>query len=478
MADFGRALQENLLTLLCFDDQRAKVIRGAVPSSLFEGVFQEIAKRAYAYIDRYTKAPSEHIADELEDILLGDDKRKAEHYQRIVASIFESRSTINAGYVMDKLMGFLRQQTLKAAIIESAELLQAGEADSIDKAETVLTKALRERLSLFDPGIVMSDIPNVLSFLDNEDDVLPCGIRELDERGLGPLRKGVHLLIGLAKAGKTWSLIHLGKTAAAHGYNVVHVSLEMSRKRMAKRYVQSILSVPKTSAVQEFMSFVVDEDGRIKGFDPETVTPKLAFSDPDIRIKLAKRMRALRRMMGHIIIRDFPTGHLTVQQLDAYLESLASAQSFHPDLLIVDYPALMSLSTDKFRFELGAVFKDLRGLAIERNLALAAVNQSNRVGLRARMLNEGNVAEDWSIIGTVDTALTYSQTPSEHKLGLARLHVAAARDEGNKMTVVIAQNYALGQFALRSVLMTPGYEQTVDRAVGKDDGGGDDDVDA
>jgi len=77
-----------------------------------------------------------------------------------------------------------------------------------------------------------------------------------------------------------------------------------------------------------------------------------------------------------------------------------------------------------------------------------------------------HVAEDWSKIGTADTVLTFSRTARERERGLARVGVEAARGAEDGYSVLIAQNYHVGQFCLDSVRMTPQVRQEVERETG------------
>ena len=65
-----------------------------------------------------------------------------------------------------------------------------------------------------------------------------------------------------------------------------------------------------------------------------------------------------------------------------------------------------------------------------------------------------HIAEDWSLLGTVDTAVTYSQSQDERGLGVARVYVDAARNAPDKWTAQITQSYATGQFCIDSVYLT------------------------
>jgi hypothetical protein len=160
------------------------------------------------------------------------------------------------------------------------------------------------------------------------------------------------------------------------------------------------------------------------------------------------------------------------------LDLLEQQQGFTPDLLIVDYPKLMKTSAQYQRIELGNITRDLRGLAVERNMAVAAVSQSNRIGMKKSrgehnmaVLTAENISEDFTQGQTADTVLSYNQTEAEAALGLARIHVALARDQEGGFTTLITQHYPTGQFCLKSVRMNKDNFETLRDAVRKYVGG-------
>ena len=120
-------------------------------------------------------------------------------------------------------------------------------------------------------------------------------------------------------------------------------------------------------------------------------------------------------------------------------------------------PDLMKLDKDNYRLALDETLKELRGIAVARNIALAAVSQSNRSGAKSKQVGVENVAEAWSKIAHSDVVITYTQTAQEHKLGLARLYVAAGRNDEDKFVVVISQSYSTGQFVVDSSLLRGTY---------------------
>jgi hypothetical protein len=124
-----------------------------------------------------------------------------------------------------------------------------------------------------------------------------------------------------------------------------------------------------------------------------------------------------------------------------------------------------STATD-LRHRLSEIYVNLRGLAVSRNIAVAVVSQSNREGLKAKVVTEGNVGEDWGKIANSDDVWAYNQSEAEQKLGLARLFIAKARGDHQRFFVAISQNYHMGQFVRSSgIVATPYWEAVGDGVV-------------
>lgn len=469
-------LQENLITLLCYDDDSAPIIRGAVKTDLFEGPYRTIVQEIYHHLDTVGRVPGDHVVDLFETTLEKGD-RKARQFRQLFEAIRESREEVDPDFVMTRLATFVRMQEIKAATLEVAELVQTGrlDDDAIEKAEGIFTKAIQRQLSLFDAGVFLGDWERTVKFLEHqEEEAFSTGIAELDRMHLGPARKCLHLFIGLPKRGKTWWLVNLGKCAYLAGRRVVHVSLEMSERKIVQRYYQAMFALAKRRPVTELDTFYrtqfrVDEDGRLEGLERTSFEPRYALDDDATLDYLARRLKHVSPRLNRVIVKDFPTGQLTIPGLSTYLNNLETRHHFKPDLLIVDYPQLMQFDARYQRLELGKIIQQLRGIAVERDLAVAIVGQSHRKALKVREVDLGNIAEDFSMVATADVVFTYSQTREERALGLARIHVAAGREEADQFTVLISQHYATGQFCRDSVRMQKQYWEILDHYEDDDD---------
>jgi len=460
------SLQENLLLVSCFDERYGLVVRNLVPADLFEGEYRRVIARVYDYIDHQKQVPGTHVPDLFDDILEGKDDKKAKLYAKILQDLIENQGGLNGEYVVGRAEKFIRQQSLKDGILRAAEILQT--TGDLDGAEDTLRQSMDKRVSLFDPGTRLLDFDRSLAFLTQEEEAFWLGIPELDDRNLGPARKELHLYIGLPKSGKTWWFVNMGKRSLIDRRKVVHITLEMSEPKMSQRYYQALFGMSKREEEYLINEFQRDELGRLMGFKDFTLKPKLFLSDPEIANKLRTKTTEAGLRLNNLIIKQFPTGQLTVRELVSYLDMLELQQGYIPDLVILDYADLMYVNPANFRHELGTIYKDLRGVAVERNIAVATASQSNRAGAGSKKIDNSNVAEDWSKIFTADSVITYNQTEAEHALGLARLFVAAGRNDADKFSILLSQNYATGQYVLDSIPMLSNYWDILNQETGND----------
>jgi replicative DNA helicase len=467
----SRFLQEDLITLLCFDDSNGKIIRNSVELELFESYYHDIARRVYGYIDQFKEVPKENIASVLDDIIEGDDKKKADLYKSFLWKLFNTKDTINSEHIISRITEFVRKQRLKAGIQAAAEAII--NFDDLEKAEEIIEETLKQRASLFDPGIYLSDQVKSLDFLLDPEKSFPTGIPELDTRNLGPCRKRLHLFIGLLGSGKSWWMVNLGRRSIMSRFKVCHITLEMSEIEVCQRYYQNFFALskrPEKFLQSRFEKEIVDGQlEHFSGIRREKVKARLSLQDDEIKSYLMKKSDYWGMKFNKLLIKQFPTGSLTIRGLKAYLDMLEQVQGFIPDLLIIDYPDLMNISSANYRFDLSKIYKDLRGIAVERNIAVVAASQSNREGMKAKRLTAVNIAESFEKGATADVMMTYNQTEIEHGLGLARLYIAKGRNDEDKFEILISQNYKMGQFVLDSVRMKGSYWDEINMTAGISD---------
>lgn len=471
MSDYEQikgALEENILTSLVWNEELASEIVMHLESGVFSTrIYRKIAEYAIAHVHAYSKPIGAHLSDQLErELERGAD---AELYRQTLDSMAELATHIQPEFIRDQLDKFVEARQLDQALEEASAALRQGRLTEAKERLTKLSPAKTQQEPIW-----FTNPKQSLAFLDKEEsDFFSTGIEALDNMGVVPERKTMMLFIAPAKAGKSWFLVQCGKYGMMHRHSVLHISLENSAALTSRRYVQCFFSMTKKEAqTVRFPVFKRDKLGRfvateIESFDARPI-------NQDTREEVSKKLKKLSKR-APLVIQEFPTSTLTIAQLRAYLDMLKRSHNFEPDLLLLDYPDLMAVPGDSNQFRLGLsrIFKEVRGIAVERNLAAVVVTQGNRSSASAKLVNSTMVSEDWSKIGTADTVLVYSQTSKERQRGIARILVDAARDAEQKFIVMLSQAYGAGQFSLDSIYMNKVVEDDVKQMVG--DGDSDDD---
>lgn len=442
------ALQENLLTLLCFDPKYAKIVRGAVTPQLFEGVaFREVAGKALDFLDQFGEPIGDHLPDEFDEALRGEDRRKAQLYERLLKNLKDASEGINAEYVVSQLQAFIRQQSLKSGIVDAFNAIQEGR---IDQAELALNKALKRKAAAFDAGLNFSNIETAIGLFDHlEEPGFTLGIEPFDSAGIYPRRKELLMFMAPRGRGKSWFCVHAAKRALLQRWVPIIITLELSQNRYAVRVMQSLFSVARRSAEVQ-VARLIAERGRLQDIIFERIE-RGSMDDPQVQLALAARVRREFRRRPPLIIKEFPTSAVGVDALEAYLDALEEIEGVVGDALIVDYPDLLQHDPKNKRVEIGNIIERLRGIGVARNMAVIVPTQGNRESESATYVETDHAAEDISKIATADTVITMSQTKEERMLGLARLMAGKARNEKDRISALITQAYAIGQFCLDSV---------------------------
>lgn len=454
----AQTLQENLLALLIYDNEQGQVVANLVDISHFYGDYRTIAERCYEYRRGYGVAPGrEHIYDLMADILEDKNNSKRTAIFQALEAMSKLAENINSEFVIDKAMAFVRQQEISRAILDSAKMLQQKREHSIEAIETMWSKLLRVDSTGFNVGLRLGETDRIINFLRERYVEFDTGIPSFDSSGIVPYRDSVFLFLAATGMGKSWWLIQLGKRALLRRKRVLHVTLEMSEEEVASRYFQSLFSIGKRSGEVVTTSLELNARDRLSGLEVSEVTPDFAFDSRALAEELQIHMRAFGPRLENLIIKRFPTRALTTDGLRRYLDTLERVSKFVPDLILLDYLGIMKTDSKDHRISLGRTFEEVRGIAVERHVALGTAHQIGRHGAKAKMAAATDVSEDWSLIGTADRVVTYSATEQERRYNLARLFVDKARSDLDKFGVLITQNYRIGQFVLDSTRMDAKY---------------------
>jgi replicative DNA helicase len=424
---------DEVLALLLTDDAAAKRLGLVLGDYEFPKPEQtDLAKALLSFTEQWGTAAKHHA-----------NTYCGKEHHGYIAQLRELAKDVHTEYVLGRLNEFLREGAARKTVAKALDHMQMGEWPEI---EDLFRNHSHKSNALFDPGVrLRGDDLKALLAEDPDEQVYQLNIAPLDQAHIGPAPKTLFLFIAPPKRGKSWFLVHAANAALRQRKTVVHVTLEMNKKQVARRYLQNALSLTKR-AVPDISTtrFQFDAQGRLSGFVEDKVQrPALG---PDLFDKCNNLFSRYK-----LYVKEFPTRSIDAKDLRAYLDSLEQIEGIVPDVLVIDYVDLMKVDAANLRVDTGVIYQEVRGIGMERGIAVVTASQGNRASANARWVRDDMVAEDWSKIMTADMVLTYSQTPEERTLNLARLFVSNGRDEGDKWAMAISQAYPMGQFALDAV---------------------------
>ena len=449
----GGSLEENVLCALVHHDTLAPHIAiSLTPGDFSVTVYRRIATVAIEFLQHYREPAKAHIGDLLEhEIRRGPDGR---FFADVLQQMERLAPSLNEGYVRGTLDRFIATNRMLNAVNSAADLLHEGDLDAAREVLRAPSLLLRPD----QPGVWLADSDHWLSFLREDEDVelFSSGIEILDDKDVRPARGELFAFLAASGRGKSWFLINVGKhNAIGRRKKVLHITLENSLKVTVQRYTQCLLVLTRNETLTLDTHIFMDRD------DPDQAH-RARYESREFRSIRSTSLSELHGRLkpfqarGELLIKHFPTGTLTIGMLNSFLDALEQADGFKPDLVLLDYLTLMHLDSSRdgnIRVAIGQLARQLRGMAETRGFALVTALQANRLAAGKQWVYGSNVAEDWSVHGTCDTFVTYSQTDHEREQGFARILVDKCRNSSDKWKAFVEQQYAIGQFCTDSVYM-------------------------
>lgn len=268
-------------------------------------------------------------------------------------------STEGQDVIVDNLYKFFKLKAITALINKGMEMINGNEDD--DKIISKFTKDI-EKISAIgkDNGLITSfnedTITNACMRGDNE--VVPTGIKELDECLCGGLGRGeIGLFAAPTGYGKTTAATIFAHNASKLGYNVVQIFFEDKPEDIVRKHLAMTMDTNSNA----FRRMDEDEAGRIAK-DAMTRDGSVAVSE-------------------HLRIVRMADGNTTVEDIDNLLRSLTN-NGFKPDMVLIDYFSSLKHSAspikDKNEAQARCMRKIVDTIAYKYNCAVWVMQQTNR----------------------------------------------------------------------------------------------------
>lgn len=308
--------------------------------------------------------------------------------------------TVNLDEVdLDELMpeaeGFLRRRMAMLALKEIVDKYNNGHIEPdevVRKFESVASLKLIQSLG-FD---IYENVEEYIADSANDANKLSTGFRMVDEYTNGGIPadgKFLGIVSAPTNTGKSIFLGNLATNVIKQGKTVLIVSLEMSEKVYATRiysalYDMNIAEVP--------------------------------FKHDELRSKTTDRR------YGRMLIKEFPPGTLTTEELDAYIGDAQKA-GYDFDLICVDYLTLMAAPGADNSNEAGKqIARKLRALSYKYTCPVFTAAQINRDGFGLTP-DMKYMAESIAICSEADFILSLYRNTEDVELNIMRASILKSR---------------------------------------------------
>lgn len=293
-------------------------------------------------------------------------------------------------YIEEEFSNFCKNQQLKKALLQSVDLLQAGDYDSIKFMIESAMKAGQDK----NVGHEYSkDIES--RYREEHRIAVPTPWGEFNELLQGGLGGGdFGLIFGNPGGGKSWALVALGGHAVKMGFNVIHYTLELGEDYVGRRYDAYFTQIPVNV----------------------------------ISANKSKVESVMEKLPGQLIIKEYAPGKASISTLESHIQKCIDLD-FKPDLIIIDYVDLLRSKKNnrERKEEIDDIYVGTKGLARGLNIPVWSVSQVNRAGAKDDIIEGDKAAGSYDKIMITDFAASLSRKRQDKVNGTGRWHIMKNR---------------------------------------------------
>jgi len=221
-------------------------------------------------------------------------------------------------------------------------------------------------------------------------------------------------------------LINVGAAALRYGYNVLHVSLEMSKRAVEKKYDAALTGIP-TQDFRDKLDLLKDR----------MFTGVMDMTSSSLRIQKK------------------PEGRYDIDELRKDLRLLALEENFKPDVILIDYLDRMR-NTGKALIDrkerIAATWQEFRALLGDLGIPGWTVSQKRRGGRGEGAWNSeedddgDETADAIDKFVIADIWISTGQSKDEYRAKTMRLYVAKCRENAKNQVVYVYTDFSTCTF--------------------------------
>jgi replicative DNA helicase len=274
---------------------------------------------------------------------------------------------------MTEFEQFTKRQELERAILLSADLIEKGDFDPVEK---LIKDAVQISLTKDLGTDYFADPRTRLMKIKNNNGQVSTGWPTLDRRLFGGMNRGeLNIFAGGSGSGKSLFMQNISINWITQGLNGVFLTLELSEELCAMRMDSMIANV----------------------------STREIFKDLD---NLEMKIKMAGKKSGSLRIKYMPA-QSNVNQIRAYLKELEVQTNQRTDFIMVDYldlvmPVSAKVSPNDLFVKDKYVSEELRNLAKEFNILMITASQLNRSAVEEIEFDHSHISGGISKINTAD----------------------------------------------------------------------------
>ena len=320
-------------------------------------------------------------------------------------------------YVQEEFTTFCKNQKMKAAILDSADLLKDGDFDGIRNLVEEAIKAVMDKNlgHEYNKDIESRYRVDYRPTIPSPWPILNEGI----QGGFGPGDLGI--IFGSPGGGKSWTMVAVAAHAVKLGYKVNYYTLELGEDYVGKRF-----------------------DCYFTG-----------YSIDDVNKHRHEVQDEINNLKGKLIVKEYAPKGASVNTIKAHVQKCIDIDH-KPDLIIIDYvdylkPPSRGRNTER-KHEIDDVFIATKGLAKELKIPILTPSQVNRMGAKDSVIEGDKAAGSYDKMMVADICLSLSRQKEDKVLGTGRVHVMKNRYGQDGMTFNVMMDTNNGHIEFKDKL--------------------------
>ena len=313
----------------------------------------------------------------------------------------ESMPDLNEGHFdwfLSEFEAFTRRQELERAILKSADLIEKGDYDPVEK---LIKDAVQISLTRDMGTDYFADPRARLMALKSNNGQNSTGWPALDKLLYGGFNRGeLQIFTGVSGSGKSLFMQNLAVNWCQAGLSGAYITLELSEGLCSYR----IDSMMTNTAARDIFR------------DLDTVEMKV---------------RMMAKKSGQLRIKYMPA-QSTVNDIRAYIKELQIQTGLRADFLCVDYldllmPVSAKVSPNDLYVKDKYVSEELRNLAKELNILFVTASQLNRSAVEEIEFDHSHISGGISKINTADNVFGIFTSRAMRERGRYQLQLMKTR---------------------------------------------------